>query len=164
MSGPLEFKTAVDRYVATIEALASAPYTASWPVGTDPEQSARGEDFIIVALRVSEDFYNADDAWDAASEASEELETERWGVVLALDSRWGPHDTLSMEEYAERDAAGLPMPPFFQELCELGYFGDLQLWRINGRRIAVSVGQMDAEEPVVLFAAVASSSAGFESD
>ncbi|MFF3453353.1 hypothetical protein ACFYXH_03305 [Streptomyces sp. NPDC002730] len=49
----------------------------------------------------------------------------------------------------------------FAALCELGYFDDLAVWRVGDRRVAVGAGQMDAEEPVVLFAAVTGSDEGF---
>ncbi|GAA2973109.1 hypothetical protein GCM10020227_47200 [Streptomyces flavovirens] len=48
-------------------------------------------------------------------------------------------------------------PPFCAGLFELGYYGDLQVWHVDGREVGVGVGQMDQEEPVVLFALVTAS-------
>ncbi|WP_455352736.1 hypothetical protein [Streptomyces sp. SYSU K217416] len=156
----LEFKAAVDARVAAIEALATAGFAPPWPGCVDPGRSAYGEDFAIVALRVSEEFWDDEDG-EALVAAHEEFESEKWGVILALDTRWGERVRVEMEPYAELDAEGAAMPPFFAALCELGYFDDLAVWRVGDRRLAVGAGQMDAEEPVVLFAAVTSSDEGF---
>ncbi|MCX5410416.1 hypothetical protein [Streptomyces sp. NBC_00059] len=170
MSEALELRSRVRGDIAAIEALRTGPYAPPWTGCADPGRSASGEDFAIVALRVGEDFYDAegdgadgdgeDDAerMDAAHEA---FETERWGVVLALDERWGPHRELSTDAYEEREAEGQAVPPFFAALIELGYSGDLQTWDAGGRTVGVGVGQMDREEPVVLFAvALAPAQAG----
>ncbi|GGJ93637.1 hypothetical protein GCM10011583_26410 [Streptomyces camponoticapitis] len=150
---PLDFKAAVDARTAAVERLATAPYAPPWPDGVDPGRSGAGADFAIVALRVSPDFYEDEDG-DLHAAVTDEYETELWGVVLALDTRWGTHLTVGLEEYGDRHLAGEPVPPFYAALFDLGYFGDLQTWRVGGRLVAVGVGQMDAEEPLVLFAAV----------
>lgn len=151
--GALAFKAAVGARAAAVERLAVAPYAPPWPDGADPGRSASGSDFAIVALRVSADFYEdgADELHDAVVD---EYGTELWGVVHALDARWGAHRTVELTAYADRYLAGEPVPPFHASLCELGYFGDLETWRVGGRLVAVGVGQPDAEEPVVLFGAV----------
>ncbi|MET8127127.1 hypothetical protein ABZV67_14735 [Streptomyces sp. NPDC005065] len=69
---------------------------------------------------------------------------------------------MSTSTGAERDAEGRAVPPLFGALCELGYFGDLQVREADVRRIAVGVGQMDQEESVVFFAVVAGSAEGFD--
>lgn len=149
----LGFKAAVDARAAAVERLATAAYEPPWADGVDPGRSGSGADFAVVALRVSADFYAAGDhgLHDAVLD---EYETELWGVVHALDARWGAHRTVELTEYADRYLADEPVPPFYASLCELGYFGDLETWRVGGRLVAVGVGQSDAEEPVVLFAAV----------
>lgn len=159
---PLEFKAAVDAYLVAIEALREGPYAPPWAGCADPGRSASGEDFAVVALRVSEDFYAAEDDGESLDAVHDEMETERWGVVLALDKRLGPHRTVSTQACADRDAEGLAVPPPLGALCELGYFDDLQVWDTDRRTIAVGVGQMDQEEPVVLFVAVAGSSGAFD--
>lgn len=149
----LGFKAAVDARTAAVVRLATAPYDPPWSDGVDAGRSGSGADFAIVALRVSPDFYEDEDyaLHDAVLDA---YETELWGVVHALDARWGAHRTVESAEYANRYLAGEAVAPFYASLCELGYFGDLQAWRVGGRTVAVGVGQQDAEEPVVLFAAV----------
>jgi hypothetical protein len=69
----------------------------------------------------------------------------------------------SMEDYAYAflDPDDDELPPFFRELCESGYFGDLLYWRVGDRLVAASVGHEDKEEPVVLFAGVTGSAEGF---
>ncbi|MEU5717887.1 hypothetical protein AB0G71_19235 [Streptomyces sp. NPDC020403] len=146
--------------LAAIEALRTGSTAPPWIGCADLARSASGEDFAIVALRVSEDFYGPGNDGGASAAAYEVFETERWGVVLALDERWGPHHVLCTDEYAEREVEGGSVPPFFEALFELCYYGDLHLWDAgDGRRVGVGVGQMDREEPVVLFAVVLTSSA-----
>ncbi|MFF2138322.1 hypothetical protein [Streptomyces sp. NPDC058193] len=163
MSGALELGARVREDIAAVEALRSGSCAPPWACCADPGRSAHGEDFAIVALRVGEELHDA--AGEAGTGAGgddvarpgaahEEFETERWGVVLALDARWGAHRTLSTVPYEEREAAGAVVPPFFAELIELGYSGDLQIWGEGGRSAGIGVGQMDKEEPVVLFAVV----------
>ncbi|MFF2185601.1 hypothetical protein [Streptomyces sp. NPDC058155] len=149
----LAFKAAVDARTAAVERLATAPYAPPWPDGVDPGRSGSGADFAIVALRVSTDFYEDEDH-ELHDAVLDEYERELWGVVHALDARWGAHRTVESAPYADRYLADEPVPPFYASLCELGYFGDLETWRVGGRLVAVGVGQQDAEEPVVLFGAV----------
>ncbi|MFF1922384.1 hypothetical protein ACFVW8_17665 [Streptomyces sp. NPDC058221] len=162
VKNPLKFKEVVDAHLELIEALRVGPYAPPWPGCADPGRSASGEDFAVVALKVSEDFYAAEDDGESLDAAYEEMETERWAVVLALDTRWGPHRTESLQISAEREAAGLAVPPPLCALCELGYFDDLQVWESGARAVAVGVGQMDKEEPIVLFAVVAGSAGAFD--
>jgi hypothetical protein len=54
---PPSFKTVVDTYVAAIESLASGRYGLPWPGCADQAFSFGGENYAIVALRVSQEFY-----------------------------------------------------------------------------------------------------------
>jgi hypothetical protein len=63
--------------------------------------------------------------------------------------------------YAFLDPDDDELPPFFRDLCESGYFGDLLYWRVGDRLLAASVGHEDKEQPVVLFAGVTGSAEGF---
>ncbi|MFC8230535.1 hypothetical protein [Streptomyces sp. NPDC057287] len=177
MSGALELRARIREDIAAIETLRTGRYAPPWAYCADPGRSAHGEDFAVVVLRVSDEFYGAGTDTDAGTYADpdepggrmaaahEEFETERWGVVLALDERWGAHRVLSTAPYEERETAGAVVPPLFAALIELGYSGDVQIWdaegrseghsegRPEGRVVGVGVGQMDKEEPVVLFAA-----------
>ncbi|MFG2428530.1 hypothetical protein [Streptomyces sp. NPDC048590] len=155
MTGPLEFTARVTETTAALEALRTAPYAPPWPWCADPGRSAAGEGFAIVALRVSEDFPlgpGDGDEGESLDAAHEAFETERWGAVLALDERWGRHRELSTTEYEQRDTDDADVPPFYAALIELGYSGDLQIWDTGGRTVGIGVGQMDKEEPVVLYA------------
>ncbi|MFG2920551.1 hypothetical protein ACGFYA_03435 [Streptomyces sp. NPDC048305] len=155
MSDPSEFTARVRETTAALEALRTAPFAPPWPCCADPGRSAAGEDFAIVALRVSEDFplgQGDGDEGEGLDAAHEAFETERWGAVLALDERWGAHGHISTTEYEERDADGADVPPFYAALIELGYSGPLQTWDTDGRTVGIGVGQMDEEEPVVLYA------------
>ena len=159
---PLEFKAAVDRCVVAVEALRTGPYTPPWTGCADPGHSTSGEDFAVVVLRVSQDFYEPEDDGSIRDATRDEFETELWGVVLALEKRWGPYRTVSaMPAYVQRDQEGRVLPPLFEALWELG-FDDLQVWEADARRIAVGLGQANREEPFVLFAAVTGSAGGFD--
>ncbi|MGW8887593.1 hypothetical protein [Streptomyces sp. NPDC055749] len=151
---PLEFKAAVDRYVVAVEALRTAPYTPPWTGCADPGYSTSGEDFAVVALRVSRDFYDPGDDGSIREALHDEFETEHWGVVLALEKRWGAYATVSaMDAYVEQDQEGRALPPLLEVLCGDG-FDDLQVWEVDARKIAVGVAQASGDEPFVLFAAV----------
>lgn len=159
----LDFKAAVDARVAAVVRLATAPYGPPWPDSVDPGRSGSGADFAVVALRVSADFHDeedgdedgdGDEGGERHAAVADAYETELWGVVLALDARWGAHRDVDLQEYGDRYLEDEPVPPFYAKLFDLGYFGDLRTWRVEGRLVAVGVGQMDKEEPVVLFAAV----------
>ena len=119
--------------------------------------------YHVVILRESRDFAPPNDDWDELMRTSEEFEGELIDLAAALDARWGPHATVSMEGYVDAfmDQDGDDLPPFFRHLCESGYFGDLLYWRVGDRMLAASVGHEDKEEPVVLFAGVTGSREGF---
>lgn len=133
----------VQQYLAQIDELLARALT-------------RSDAYHLVTLRESRDFAPPNDDWDELMRTSEEFEEELKHLAAALDARWGPHATLSMEGYAYAfmDPDGDDLPPFIRDLCESGYFGDLLYWRVGDRLLAASVGHEDKEEPVVLFAGV----------
>ncbi|MEW2808024.1 hypothetical protein AB0929_13040 [Streptomyces massasporeus] len=141
----------VQQHLARISDLLARPLT-----GSDAA-------YHLVILRESRDFAPPNDDWDELMRTSEEFEGELIALAAALDARWGPHATMSMEGYvhAFMDPDGDDLPPFFRYLCESGYFGDLLYWRVGDRLLAAGVGHEDKEEPVVLFAGVTGSGKGF---
>ena len=116
--------------------------------------------FHLLKLRESRDFSSADpdDDWAELMRVSDEFEAELKDLAAALDARWGPHGEMSMEDYAflDPDDEDDDVPPLFRELVRQGWFGNLLHWHPADRVIAASVGHEDKEEPVVLFAAIAS--------
>ncbi|MFJ4976160.1 hypothetical protein ACIP6X_12605 [Streptomyces coeruleorubidus] len=140
----------VQQYIARIDELLARPLTG-------------GDAYHLVTLRQSRDFAPPNDDWDELIRISDEFEAELKDLAAALDARWGPHASLSMEDYAYAflDQDDDELPPFFRELCESGYFGDLLYWRVGACLVAASVGHADKEEPVVLFAGVTASADGF---
>ncbi|MFI7013015.1 hypothetical protein [Streptomyces sp. NPDC050164] len=138
----------VKQYLAQIDELLARPLTGSGA-------------YHLVTLRESRDFSPPNDDWDELMRTSEEFEGELRDLAAALDARWGPHASMSMEDYSYMDPDDDEVPPFFRELCESGYFGDLLYWRVGDRLLAASVGHEDKEEPVVLFAGVTGSAQGF---
>lgn len=162
MRDPLDFKAAVDRNVAAVEALRTGPYTPPWHGCADPRRSAWGEDFAVVVLRVSQDFHEAGDDGTLRDATRDEFETELWGVVLALQKLRGPYATVSpVPAYVRRDQEGRSLPPLFAALWELG-FDDLHVWEAGARRVAVGLAQANREEPFTLFAAVTGAPGGFD--
>lgn len=139
------------QYVALIDGLLTRP------IGD--------EGFHLLPLCESGDFHAADDAWDEVMRSAEDFDGRLRELAAVLDVRWGPHRSMSMEDYAlmdpEEPEEGEAPPPFFRALCEYGYFGDLLYWQSGDRHVAVSVGHQDKEEPMVLFAAVVASAEGF---
>jgi hypothetical protein len=85
----------VDAYVAAIESLASGRYGLPWPGCADPAFSFGGENYAIVALRVSQEFYDEDDPDGLVENAHELIEakgTELAGVMLTgVDTRQRPY-------------------------------------------------------------------------
>jgi hypothetical protein len=116
--------------------------------------------FHLLKLRESRDFSSADpdDDWAELMRVGAEFQAELKDLATALDARWGPHGEMSMEDYAflDPDDEDDDVPPLLRELVRQGWFGDLLHWHTADRVIAASVGHEDKEEPVVLFAAVAS--------
>lgn len=158
---PLRFKQTVDGYVAAIEALSTGSYEAPRLGCVDRDYSPCGEDFAVVALRVSDEFYDLDDPDPLIVAAHEEFGIERWGVVHALETRWGPHHTLPVDAYCDWAMTEPPASALLASLNDNGLSDDLQVWKVGDRRVAVGVGQSHREEPVVLFAAVTGSAEGF---
>ncbi|MER5180278.1 hypothetical protein ABT009_18210 [Streptomyces sp. NPDC002896] len=138
----------VQRYLPLIDELLARPLS--------------GDDaYHLVTLHESRDFAPPNDDWDELMRTSEEFQEELEELAAALDARWGPHESMSMEDYSYMDPDEDELPPFFRELVESGYFGDLLYWRVGDRLVAASVGHEDKEEPVVLFAGVTGSDEGF---
>jgi hypothetical protein len=167
---PPSFKTVVDTYVAAIESLASGRYGLPWPGCADPAFSFGGENYAIVALRVSQEFYDEDDPEGLVENAHELIEAthrefgaELWGVVNRLDALWGPHSTLNADEYGDRAGGGGGefASELLSEINRNELTCDLKVWKVGDRRIALGVGQSHLEEPVVLFAGVTASAEGF---
>ncbi|MFF9114610.1 hypothetical protein ACF09Y_03115 [Streptomyces massasporeus] len=140
----------VQQHLARIGELLARPLT-----GSDP--------YHLVILRESRDFAPPNDDWDELMRTSEEFEGELIELAAAMDARWGPHASMSMEGYvhAFMDPDDNDLPPLFRHLCKSGYFGDLLYWRVGDRLLAASVGHEDKEEPVVLYAGVTGSWEGF---
>ncbi|MGY6023115.1 hypothetical protein [Streptomyces spinosirectus] len=124
--------------------------------------------FHLLKLHESRDFSSGDpdDDWAELQRVSAEFEAELRDLATALDARWGPHGEMSMEPYAfldpdedEGDDEDDDVPPLLRELVRQGWFGDLLHWHTADRVIVASVGHEDKEEPLVLFAAVATDAA-----
>lgn len=140
--------TRIRAHLTAVEALRDRSFpdretTGAW--------ARSGPGHHVVALRTSEDFWDAD--LSRVAEVDEEFHAELEVLVQALARRWGDPEVLDLGEYLERSALGEPVPPPLDTLC--GYVGTLYTWRVPGRWIAVGVGQADRELPIQLVAAAA---------
>ncbi|MEU8827093.1 hypothetical protein [Streptomyces sp. NPDC048636] len=128
------------RYLATIDRLRA-----------DALPAQRGSGCRVADLRVSEEFWDAD--LTRVEEVGEEFEAELLVLVHVLSLRWGAPEVLDLTDHLERSAMGEPVPPPLDTLC--GYVPELHTWRVDGRWVALGVGQGDRELPLQLVVAIA---------
>ncbi|MFH8371279.1 hypothetical protein [Streptomyces sp. NPDC018031] len=140
--------TYIGAHLAAVEALRTRPFPARPSTGA---WTWSGPGHHVAALRVSEDFWDAD--LSRVQEVDEEFHAESEVLVRALSRRWGDPEVWDLTDHLERSALGEPVPPPLDVLC--GYVGTLHTWQVAGRWIAIGVGQADRELPIQLIAAVA---------
>ncbi|WP_432010859.1 hypothetical protein [Streptomyces cucumeris] len=128
------------RHLATIDRLRA-----------DALPAQRGSGCRVADLRVSEEFWEADAV--RIREAEEEFEAELHALVRVLSLRWGDPEVLDLTGHLERSAMGEPVPPPLDVLC--GYVPRLCVWRVDGRWVALGVGQAGRELPLQLVVAMA---------
>ncbi|UGY93373.1 hypothetical protein [Streptomyces gobiensis] len=148
----------VDRYLQTIDELCLLPFGLSWE--EDEPWRVSGDDFYMVPLRISDSFSYPNNDPAVYRAVSAEFERELEEIGRALDSRWGVHELVPMFGFYELYVDQEPIPRLFQHLCNFGFFGDLLVWRREGRWVGLSVGHEDKEQPLVLFAVVSGLSDG----
>ncbi|TVL87822.1 hypothetical protein [Streptomyces sp. SAJ15] len=139
--------TDIARHLAAIDELRARPFPDR-PVSGPLLESGPG--FHIADLRVSEDFWDADLA--RVAEVDEEFDAELRCLIQALSRRWGEPEAVDLTDHLERSALHEPVPPPLDSLCS--YVGRLHAWRVDGRWVAVGVGQGDRELPIQLVAAI----------
>ncbi|MER5886548.1 hypothetical protein ABT160_22215 [Streptomyces sp. NPDC001941] len=110
-----------------------------------------GPGYHVVELDTGEDEFWDDESsrWEAVHE---QYEAEREALALVLERRWGPPDLVSLYSTLTRSLDGEEIPEPWAVLC--CHVVDLQLWRVEGRWIAVGVSQWDRELPFRLLAVI----------
>ncbi|MGH3314260.1 MAG: hypothetical protein ACRDP3_27360 [Streptomyces sp.] len=139
--------TALAHHLATIDLLCARAF---------PAQRGRsaavvsGPGFHIAELATSESFW--DDEGTGRREAEEQYEAECGGLSALLTGRWGEPQIFSLRSTLIRSMEGEEMPEPWHELS--GSVPYLEVWRAEGRWIALGVSQQDDELPFQLLAAV----------
>jgi hypothetical protein len=88
------------------------------------------------------------------ADAEDELLDLRRQAVEALTAAWGPPQTHSFEQDAERILAGEEVPSVVQDLAMFAFWRQADEWRRGDRTVWLVLGQLDKEFPIVLMLAV----------
>ncbi|MGV9253248.1 hypothetical protein [Streptomyces sp. NPDC003697] len=110
----------------------------------------------IAAFRRSRDFWDVPDP-ETVTAAEEELEADLTAMVTVLAGRWGSPTVVDLWPYLGLDKPDYPdmkAPERLGSLCHLA--GSMQMWQVpsTGRRLGLTIGQVDRELPFELLAAV----------
>ncbi len=135
------------QHLATIDLLRARPFPAR------RSRSARvtsGPGYHLADLVTSEEFWEDDGT--ARLDALEECEAECGALSAVLAERWGEPQQMSLWSTLVRGGEGVPVPQPWLELSAAA--ACLELWRADGRWIALAVCQQGAELPFQLVAAV----------
>ncbi|MFD7703218.1 hypothetical protein [Streptomyces caelestis] len=139
--------------VSALEAALSSPLPASGPTTdrgdplTGEWASTHGEGFVLLPLWESDPLtgvYGRE--WNEAEARAESHLTE---LATSLDTRWGPHRTLTMRALLLRRGSGERFPEPFRTLSAKACYGDLKLWGPlpSTRWAALSLNQSDGDAP-----------------
>jgi hypothetical protein len=135
------------QHLATIDLLRARSFPAR------RRRSARvvsGPGYHVAELAVSEGFWEDDGT--ARIEALERYEAECGALSAVLAARWGRPQQMSLWSTLVRGCEGAPVQEPWLELSSGAVC--LDLWRADGRWIALAVCQQGAELPFQLVAAV----------
>ncbi|MFF8289191.1 hypothetical protein ACF068_08220 [Streptomyces sp. NPDC016309] len=135
------------RHLTAIDRLRSLPFPGE-SGRTDGARSGVG--FHIGELATSEDFWEDDGTRREAVE--DQYEAERDALAALLTARWGAPQVFSLWSLWDRAMSGEEIPEPWVTLSQS--VPDVQLWRADGRWIALGVSQWDDELPFQLLAAV----------
>ncbi|MEU2789962.1 hypothetical protein [Streptomyces sp. NPDC007100] len=141
-------KTTTAQHLTAIDLLRGRAFPDG-PVRSAMVESGPG--FHVAQLRGDEQLWEADPA--VVKETAQEYRAELEGLISALCLRWGEPEVLDLAGHLERVAMGMPVQPPLDVLC--GQVPRVHAWRVEGRWIAVGLGEGDPEMPVFqLLAAV----------
>ncbi|QPP10121.1 hypothetical protein G4Z16_31025 [Streptomyces bathyalis] len=135
------------QHLATIDLLRARPF---------PEQRGRragvvsGPGYHLAELATSEEFWEDDGS--ARLVAGEQYEAECGALSVLLTGRWGEPQVFSLSSALMRSTEGEEIAEPWQGLS--GGVPYLELWRAEGRWVAVGVSQLGPVLPFQLIAAV----------
>ncbi len=121
------------------------PATGEW-TGTT------GAGFRIVPLWEGESLTGL---YDAAWEAAEGIGTTHLTrLTEVLSAQWGPHQRITLDGPLLQWHQSQPVHSLFQALFSQDLYGELHVWPVDNRWIAITVGHSDGDAPLVLAALV----------
>ncbi|MCC8478457.1 hypothetical protein C6W96_26200 [Streptomyces sp. CS149] len=139
----------------TVPLPATGPTTASGDPATGEWTVTQGPGFRIVPL------------WEGApmtgvyapewSDAEEAAEARLSSLAEELDHRLGPHTEVPLHVPLLRWQGGSAVDPLFEALFRQDLYGDLVVWGpvgADGRRLALTLGRSDGDQPLVMAALV----------
>ncbi|GGP79329.1 hypothetical protein [Streptomyces sindenensis] len=91
------------------------------------------------------------------SDAEEAAEARLRSLAEELGHRWGPHTEVPLHGPLLRWQGGSAVDPLVEALFRQDLYGDLVVWGpvgTTGRRIALTLGRSDGDQPLVLAALV----------
>ncbi|OCC12973.1 hypothetical protein [Streptomyces sp. PTY087I2] len=91
------------------------------------------------------------------SDAEEAAEARLMSLAVELGRRWGPHTEVPLHGPLLRWQGGSAVDPLFEALFRQDLYGDLVVWGpvgADGRRLALTLGRSDGDQPLVLAALV----------
>jgi hypothetical protein len=143
------------QHLATIELLRGRDFPAQRGGESDVKRGGEsgvisGPGYHLAELATSEGFWEDDGTGRLAAE--EQYEAECGSLSALLARRWGQPQLVSLYGALIRSAEGEKIPEPWQRLSAgIRY---VELWRAEGRWIAVGVSQEGSELPFQLIAAV----------
>ncbi|MGW1292074.1 hypothetical protein [Streptomyces sp. NPDC002533] len=91
------------------------------------------------------------------SDAEAAAEARLASLAAELDRRWGPHTEVPLHVPLLRWQGGSAVDPLFEALFGEDLYGDLVVWGpvdTAGRRLALTLGRSDGDQPLVMAALV----------
>jgi hypothetical protein len=138
--------------LAEVDRLRALEFPAQRVTSTAVES---GPGYHLADLAVSPDLHDEDPGrWEAVAD---DFEAACQALIELLAQRWGEPRPLDLYPYLIRMEEGGRVPPPLDLLC--GYVSEVYGWTVDGRWIALGVGQGDRELPFQLVLAVGDSGA-----
>lgn len=152
----------IERVVASVEELLTRPFLREAPDASDwlegSAQTGTRAHFAPIAVFESLHETPADydlTAWQLYEEAYNRFEQQRRDIVEALTALWGPPQQYSFQAEYDRVVAGdESVTPLEYDLAMFAGDQHVPAWLHEHRVVALILGQMDKEFPIVLTAAV----------
>ncbi|MCL6291810.1 hypothetical protein ACIPMT_00705 [Streptomyces griseus] len=139
----------------TVSLPLTGPTTAAGDPATGEWTATQGPGFRIVPLWEGDPMTGVyAPEWSDAEEAAE---ARLMSLAVELGHRWGPHTEVPLHVPLLRWQGGSAVDPLFEALFRQDLYGDLVVWGpvgATGRRLALTLGRSDGDQPLVLAALV----------